>query len=301
MAADGRRGRSLRILITGAGGMLGHDLTRLARAAGHHVSALTRADLDVAQVGQIDGALAETRAEVVVNCAAFTDVDGAEQCEEEATMVNGVAAGQLAASAERAAAHLVHIGSDYVFPGVERVPRREGDELGPRSAYGRSKLFGERAIAAAGGRWTVVRSSWLYGAGGKNFVDTIRRRALEPGAELRVVDDQVGSPTWTVSLANAILFLIAAGPSGTVHFANRGQVSWYELACAIVVELARDVAVGTMSTEELGRPAPRPQFSALATDRYHELTGRVPLDWRAALRLYLGGAKDEFNERTDER
>src|SRR3954469_7667202 len=165
----------MRLLVTGAAGMLGSDVVAAAGPGGHEVAALARADLDITDPAAVAAALRDARPDAVVNCAAWTDVDGAEEHEAQATAVNGDGAGQGAAAAQQAGAHLVHVSSDYVFDGRASEPYPEDAPTGPAGAYGRSKLAGEQAIAAAGGRAAIVRSAWLFGPHGGNFVDTMRR------------------------------------------------------------------------------------------------------------------------------
>src|SRR5215211_1823571 len=175
----------MRLLVTGAAGMLGRDVVAAAEAAGHDVTALARRDLDISDAGAVRAAVRGVRPDAVVNCAAWTDVDGAEEHEDAATLVNGTGAGHVAA----AAPYVVHVSSDYVFDGAASKPYAEDDPTAPRSAYGRSKLAGERAAAAAGNH-AIVRSAWLFGAHGRNFVATMLRLA-EDRDEVRVVDDQI--------------------------------------------------------------------------------------------------------------
>src|SRR6476646_5710128 len=195
----------MRLAITGAAGMLGRDLLAAANAAGHDVLGFSRADLDITDAGAVADALSRARPDAVVNSAAWTDVDGAEGDEAGAAAVNAAGAGNVARAAAAAGAWTIHISSDYVFDGTKRSPYVESDPVGPQSVYGRTKLAGERAVAAAApGRHTIVRSSWLFGAGGACFPATILRLASERD-ELKVVDDQVGCPTFTGQLAAALV------------------------------------------------------------------------------------------------
>jgi dTDP-4-dehydrorhamnose reductase len=283
----------MRLLVTGAKGLLGQEVTRLAAEAGHAVVDCDRRRLDVTDAAAVRATLERERPEAVVHCAAFCDVDGAEGREAEALRVNGAGAGTVARAAAAVGARLVHLSSDYVFPGAERRPRREDDPLGPLGAYGRSKLAGEEAVLGAGGNAVVVRSAWLYGAGGRNFVDSIRARARAADGPLRVVDDQVGSPTWSVSLAEALLALLAVEHRGVVHVANRGAVSWYDVATAVIEEMGLATVVERIDSATLGRPAPRPPYSALDTARFEELAGWAPSPWRRALHLYLTGSRHD--------
>jgi dTDP-4-dehydrorhamnose reductase len=278
----------MRIVITGSAGMLGQDVAGAARDAGHDVVPLARAELDVTDPQAVTAALGRARPEVVVNCAAWTDVDGAESAPDAARAVNGPGAGNVARAAAEAGAWMIHVSSDYVFAGEKRQPYVESDPVGPRSVYGSSKLAGERAVAqAAAGRHTIVRSSWLFGAGGPCFPATILRLAAERD-ELTVVEDQIGCPTFTGHLAQALVEL-AGGPGqppiGLVHVAGGGQCSWYEFAREIVARSGEQCAVKPGLTADLARPAPRPAFSVLGTERGSE-TPQLP-DWRHGLAEFL--------------
>ena len=266
---------AMRLLVTGAAGMLGRDV--VAAAGDHEVVALARADLDITDPDAVRAAIESARPDAVINCAAWTDVDGAEEHEAEATAVNGAGAGNVAA----AAPYVVHVSSDYVFDGQATEPYREDAATGPRSAYGRSKLAGEQAIAAE--RHAIVRSSWLFGPHGRNFVDTMRRLGAERD-ELAVVDDQVGCPTYTGHLAPALVTIAERGLTGVLHVAGGGRCSWLDLAVATFEETGLRVAVHPQSTADLGRPAPRPAFSALASTRDD---APVLPPWREGLRAHL--------------
>jgi dTDP-4-dehydrorhamnose reductase len=257
---------AMRVLVTGAAGMLGHDVTAAATAAGHDVIALARGDLDITDAAAVDAAVGAARADAVINCAAWTDVDAAETAEAEATTVNGDGAGHLAASAARAGAHLVHVSTDYVFDGRADEPYAEDAPTAPQGAYGRSKLRGEALVAAAGGDAAIVRSSWLFGCHGRNFVATMRRLGAERDA-VDVVDDQIGSPTWTGHLGPALVAVAEARLTGVLHVAGAGACSWFDLARETFRAAGIDCEVRPQSTEALGRPAPRPAYSVLASTR----------------------------------
>ena len=273
----------MRLLVTGAAGMLGRDVVAAAGDAGHEVVALARAELDITDAAAVDAAIRDNRPDAVVNCAAWTDVDGAEAHEEAATAVNGAGAGNVAQAAAATGARLVHVSSDYVFDGEATAPYAETAPTGPRSAYGRSKLAGEHAVAGAGGRVAVVRASWLFGPHGRNFVDTVRRLGAERD-ELAIVDDQVGCPTYTGHLAPALITIAEHGLTGMLHVAGGGRCSWFELARATFEETGLDCRVRRQSTAATGRPAPRPAFSALASAR--EDAPVLP-HWREGLRAHL--------------
>jgi dTDP-4-dehydrorhamnose reductase len=276
----------VRVLVTGAGGMLGQDVVRAA--AGHAVSAPGHAELDVTNRAAVAAWVERFRPDAVVNCAAWTDVDGAESAQAGAHAVNATGAANVAHAAASAGARLVHVSTDYVFEGTERTPYVESDATGPRSAYGRTKLEGERAVAAAGGSHAIVRSSWLFGAGGRNFVATMLGLAEERD-EVTVVTDQVGCPTYTGHLAGALLKLARGDAQGVFHVAGGGApCSWHELAVEALRQAGADCRVLPCTTVEMPRPAPRPAFSALASERPE--TPVLP-PWREGLAAYLSTRK----------
>ncbi|MGI8506587.1 MAG: dTDP-4-dehydrorhamnose reductase [Solirubrobacteraceae bacterium] len=257
----------MRILITGAGGMLGRDVVRAVQAAGHHSIALVRAELDITDSAAVAAAVAAAHPEVVINCAAWTDVDGAEQAHDAALAVNGSGAGHVARAAAAAGAWTIHVSSDYVFDGTKAAPYVESDPVRPRSVYGRSKLDGERAVAReAPDRHTIVRSSWLFGAEGRCFPKTILRLAAQRD-QLDVVCDQVGGPTFTGHLAAALVGLAAGPRRGVLHLACAGQCSWFEFAQQIVAAGGLECEVRPIDTEHYPLPAPRPAYSVLVSER----------------------------------
>jgi dTDP-4-dehydrorhamnose reductase len=275
----------MRLLITGAGGMLGQDVRDAADAAGHEAIALSHAELDITDALAVHEAVSAARPGVVVNCAAWTNVDGAEEHERGATDVNGAGAGHLAGAASAVGAWTIHVSSDYVFDGSKRQPYVESDPTGPVSAYGRSKVAGEHEVARhAHTSHTIVRSSWLFGAGGPCFPATILRRAAERD-ELSVVDDQVGCPTFTGHLAQALLTLAERQPQGVVHIAGGGSCSWFEFATDIVHSARLGCEVKPCSTRDMPRPATRPAYSVLGSERH----GEAPVlpHWRDGLAEYM--------------
>jgi dTDP-4-dehydrorhamnose reductase len=275
----------MRFVITGAAGMLGQDLIVAARRAGHEVVALSRAELDIVDGAAAAEVLRGARADVVFNCAAWTNVDDAESSPEQALAVNGAGAGNVARAAAAAGAWTIHISSDYVFDGTKRSPYVESDAVGPVSSYGRSKLAGEREVAAAAPEGhTVVRSSWLFGTGGPCFPATILRLAGERD-ELKVVDDQIGCPTFTAHLSGALVDLGArrSRPLDVVHVAGGGACSWYEFAREIVAGADVDCELRPCSTTEMPRPATRPAYSVLGSERDAPL---LP-EWRRGLAEYM--------------
>jgi dTDP-4-dehydrorhamnose reductase len=279
----------MKILVTGAAGMLGRDVMLAAGNAGHQVVGFGHAELDIGDAAAVSAKVEAERPGVVINCAAWTNVDGAEEAEEEATAINGAAAGNVAAAAAAVGASVVYVGSDYVFDGSKGAPYVETDQTAPLSAYGRSKLAGEEATRAANRRHFIVRSAWLFGTGGPNFVETMLRLAADHG-EVLVVRDQVGSPTYTWHLAYGIVRLIEGVEFGIHHMAAAGACSWYEFAREIFEQANVECKVMSATTEMLGRPAPRPAYSALASQREHPI--ELP-SWQDGLAAYLAQRRTE--------
>jgi dTDP-4-dehydrorhamnose reductase len=269
--------------------MLGRDAALAATNAGHVVSALDHNDLDVADAEAVAARFDRDRPDVVINCAAWTDVDGAEEAEDQAMAVNGAGAGNVAAAAAAVGAKVLYVSTDYVFDGHKESPYVEVDEPAPQSAYGRTKLAGEEATAAANRRHFIVRSSWLFGIGGRNFVETMLQLAADHG-EVLVVRDQVGSPTYTWHLAAGIVRLIEGSTYGIHHMAGAGACSWYDFAREIFDQAKVECKVLSATTDMLARPAPRPACSALETQR--EAPILLP-SWRDGLAGYLAQRQAE--------
>ncbi|MGN6202103.1 MAG: dTDP-4-dehydrorhamnose reductase, partial [Solirubrobacterales bacterium] len=248
--------------------------------------------LDITDADHVRRVIAAAEPRAVVNCAAWTDVDGAETAEAVATAVNGAGAGNVARAAVETGARLVHVSTDYVFDGAKGEPWVESDPVAPIGAYGRSKLAGEEAVAEAGGEYAIVRTAWLFGAGGRNFVDTMLRLA-ERQNEVTVVRDQVGSPTYTWHLAYGIVRLIEGIEYGIHHMAAAGQCSWYEFAREIFEQAEVECKVLSITSEEFGAAAARPAFSALVSQREHAI--RLP-SWRDGLAGYLAQRQAEASE-----
>jgi dTDP-4-dehydrorhamnose reductase len=257
---------------------------------GTQVTALASAELDVTDRRAVTRAVRTIKPDLVFNAAAYTAVDRAEQHWERALAVNGTAVGHLSAAAKDAGALLVHLSTDFVFDGRQGSPYRPGDPVSPLSAYGRSKLAGERL---AGADALVVRTAWVYAAEGANFVLTMIRLMRER-AELRVVADQIGTPTWTGSLAAALWRLTALGARGVVHFSDSGAASWYDLAVAIEEDaravglLEHPVRVVPIATSEYPTAARRPSYSVLDKSETIALLGEAPPHWRVNLRRMIG-------------
>jgi len=280
----------VKLLITGAQGMLAHDVLRLAAQAGHELIAIDLPELDIVDADAVHAFVGDARPDAIINCAAWTDVDGAQTQREAAHAVNAEGAGNLAQAAAHHDARLLHISTDYVFTGVAPLddagaPRAyvESDPVGPQSVYGITKLAGEQLVLAASPRHTVARSAWLFGVNGRNFVDTMLRLADERDS-VQVVDDQVGCPTWTGHLAPALLGLLERDVRGLVHLAGAGAASWNGFACEIFRQAERPCRVESATSAQMARPAPRPAWSVLASER----SDILPLpDWRDGLAGYL--------------
>ncbi len=275
----------MRLLLTGSQGQLGRALAVASQRRCLDVAGIDLPEHDISDGPRVTALVRQWRPAVIVNCAAFTAVDLAEEHEEEARRVNAEAVGHLAAAANTVDALLVQISTDYVFDGTASRPYREDDPCRPLSAYGRSKLAGELAARQAR-RHLIVRTAWLYGEG-QNFVGAIRRQ-LEAGARtLRVVNDQFGSPTWAVDLAEALLALVRLEVEGVVHAVNDGVTSWHGFACEIVRLLGADAEVVPVSTAQMPRPARRPPWSVLDTTLLCSILGKPMPPWQDALARYL--------------
>jgi dTDP-4-dehydrorhamnose reductase len=263
--------------------MLGQDLVPALVDRGWSVLGLSRAELDITDAAAVEDAIDEVRPDVVFNCAAWTDVDGAETHEREAMRVNDTAAGIVAATAAAHNAAVLYVSSDYVFDGEKRRAYVESDMPAAISAYGRSKQAGETSTQIANPRHFIVRSSWLFGTGGPNFVETMLRVGSEQ-SEVIVVSDQVASPTYTPHLAAALATLAQGGDYGIHHIAGGGSCSWFDFAQEIFDQAGLETRVMAGTTEMLGRPAPRPAFSLLGSERRDPI--KLP-EWRRGLAEYL--------------
>jgi len=281
-----------KLALIGANGMLGKMVQQVA-ASDWEICPLDLPDFDVTDTDAVNAVLAHLQPQLIINCAAFTDVDGCETQEPVATRINGAGAGNLALTAKTLDAILVHVSTDYVFSGSQTEPYLETDATGPQSAYGRSKLAGERAIIDSGlEKYFIIRTSWLYGPGGKNFVETIIRLAKER-EDLGVIDDQVGTPTYTFDLAQAILSLAGSDAYGVYHYSNEGQCSWYGFAQEIVRlaeqagEALKIETLRPIATEEYPLPATRPAYSVFSKGKFKAATGNDVPHWQTSLTRYM--------------
>ncbi|AZS83339.1 dTDP-4-dehydrorhamnose reductase [Streptomyces griseoviridis] len=277
----------MRWLVTGAGGMLGRDTVAELARRGADVTGLDRAALDLTRPDAVERAVAAHRPDLVVNCAAYTAVDAAETDEETALRVNGEGPRHLARACAATGARLVHVSTDYVFPGDARAPYPEDHPTGPRTAYGRTKRAGERAVLTElPGASAIVRTAWLYGVHGHSFVRTMI--GLEADRDtVDVVDDQYGQPTWSADVAARIADLgplVGPRAHGVFHATAHGVTTWYDLARAVFTGLGADPdRVRPASSDAFPRPAPRPAYSALAHGRWRDVGLPPPRPWRTAL------------------
>jgi dTDP-4-dehydrorhamnose reductase len=277
----------LKVAICGAGGMLATDVREVFQQRGHEVVDLTINDLDITDISMVREKFSTIKPDVIFNAAAYTNVDGCESEPDLAYKVNSLGPRNLAIAANEAGAALVHISTDYVFGGVGNTPYREYDLTNPQSVYGKSKLDAELFVRNLCPRHYIVRTAWLFGINGNNFVRTMLRLAAERDT-LTVVNDQLGSPTFTYDLAIALADLIEKPTYGTYHLTNGGECTWFEFTREILRQAGIEgVEVKPMTTEQLNRPANRPRYSVL--DNYvWSMDGRVPLrNYREALADYL--------------
>ena len=284
-----------KILVTGAKGQLGQELV-LALSPLGEVTGIDRSILDLTDVEALEAFWEQLQPDLVINSAAYTAVDKAEDQADLAMVVNGEVPGKLAHLARASGAKIIHISTDYVFDGSKNTPYLETDPTNPLSSYGRSKLRGEQAVLESGAISAIVRTAWVYGNGiTGNFVKTMLRLGKER-EELRVVYDQVGSPTWTVDLANAIANLagkLNEETQGIYHYTNSGVTSWYDFAIAIFAEAKQLGAplkierVLPITTDQYPTPAKRPAYSVLAPAKLSDLLGNYPPHWRQSLRQML--------------
>ena len=276
----------MRVVIVGARGMLGTDLMRAFSDRGE-LTGLDIEELDITDEARCRACIGELSPDVVINAAAMTRVDDCESHVEEAFRVNALGAGNVAAAASDSGARLVHYSTDYIFDGRKQGPYVEDDPPSPLGVYGRSKLQGEELVRTRCEEHLIIRTAWLFGCSGPNFIRTILTAARN-GRQLRVVNDQFGSPTYTVDLADQSMRLVEAGVRGTYHVTNRGSCTWYELArFALDCAAMGAVNVEPVTTAEYPRPAPRPANSVLANARLLNEGFPALRHWTEAVREYI--------------
>jgi len=277
----------MKILVLGHKGMLGTALMERLRAA-HDVTGRDIEDFDITAAASCREVIAAVAPEVVINAAAYTNVDGAESDEGRCFAVNAAGVENIAAACRDRGIKIVHFSTDYVFDGTRTTPYTEEDVPAPRGVYARSKAAGEACLREVSEDYLLIRTAWLYGPVGKNFVKTILEKALH-NRNLRVVDDQIGSPTYSRDLAGATAVLLEQGHRGIFHVTNRGSCSWYEFTRKILAYARFDaVSVTPIKTEELHLPAPRPAYSVLSTAKFTAATGKTLRFWPLALEEFMG-------------
>ena len=292
------------VVILGGRGLLAQALTNALRDNGISCDALGRDECDITRVDQLKKLFRERRPTLIFNCAAYTAVDACEHHVDRANHVNGDAAGSLASLCRRYKTHLVHFSTDFVFDGTLDRPYRSDDPTHPLSAYGRSKLLGEMQIQQVGPpSWMVVRTSWLFGRGGTCFPAKILELA-RANVPLRIVNDQIGSPTYVVDLAAAVLSLVNQRARGVWHLSNAGATNWFEFAKAVLDECGVDRRVVPISTQEwlMMRPgqAKRPMYSSMDTTYFSRATGRRMRDWQDALKDYGAELREAEQDEEDD-
>ena len=275
----------MKILITGSNGMLGHDLIEVLKD-NHELILTTSNTLDITNKNQVFEVICEAEPDVVINSAAYTDVDGCEENHDLAYAVNGEGVKNLALACKEVDCALVHISTDYIFNGKNDRPWVEDDEIGPISVYGKSKLKGEEAILDILDQYFIVRTAWLYGINGKNFPKTMLELAKNH-SEITVVYDEVGTPTYTPDLACGISELIETDYYGIYHLTNSGSCSWCEFARYIFEVAGRDVKIVPVTASEFARPAPRPSYSVLENRNWVEKGFKPLRSYKKAIKEYI--------------
>ncbi|MFC4800145.1 dTDP-4-dehydrorhamnose reductase [Neobacillus sp. GCM10023253] len=281
----------MKVLVTGAAGQLGQDVLLELEKNNHQAIGTDRSQLDITNEADVYAFIQEAKPDVILHCAAYTNVDGAEADEETAYRVNGLGAKYLAAAAKLVGSKMMYISTDYVFDGSASEPYEAEHPTKPLGAYGRTKLVGEEFVQASLDEYFIVRTAWVFGAHGNNFVKTMLRLGKERG-EVGVVHDQVGSPTYTVDLAKFMVELMVTEKYGIYHATNRGVCSWFEFAVEIFKQAGLNVKVNPLTTEQFPRPAARPKYSVLSKKKIEE-QGFTPLPkWQNALSAYLKELKE---------
>lgn len=280
----------MRVMVTGAAGMLGRAVAAEFAGRKAELVALSRTDLDITDLGRVRHVVNIQRPAIVVNCAAYTNVDGAEAEPRRAYLVNGLGPRNLAVACREVGAVLVHISTDYVFDGNKPGAYCIYDDPRPLSIYGSSKLWGEQALSVITNSYYIVRTSWLFGPEGNNFVTTVLRIGRDEG-KVSVVNDQVGSPTYTLDLARAIADLSASGCYGIYHITNQGSTTWYGFAEEIFRNSGLRVNLTPCNTRAMGRPAGRPPNSVLAPFPLEETIGYLLPAWEDALARYMNNSE----------
>lgn len=276
----------MRVLVTGSAGMLGRQVAAEYRLRGDQVFPLTSKDLDITKYSSVNKVFREIKPQLAVNCAAYTDVDGAEKNMDAAFAVNGLGPRLLGLACREQNTSLIHISTDYIFNGDSPVPYLISDQPDPINVYGASKLIGEQGVRESGCCFYIIRTSWLFGPGGKNFVDTILSLARDRDT-LQVVNDQQGSPTYTIDLARGIADLAPTGIYGTYHFNNTGITTWYGFAKKIIRTAGLNTQITPCNSDQFPRPARRPANSVLDLFPLIQVIGYTPPNWEKAVENYI--------------
>jgi len=292
-------GRFEKILVAGASGMLGSELTIQLRVRGdwqivETAFSQTRGEqirIDMTDSDAVEKLIADIKPAVVFNCAAYTDVDKAQEAEDEALAVNGYGVGHLASACKRQSCFLVHVSSDYVFNGKWKTPYLPNDPTQPQSAYGRSKLLGEEQLKTHGDKWAMVRTSWMFGPNGKNFIKTILSLAMTK-SKLKVVNDQTGCPTYTTDLSKCLISIGLEQTVGTYHFCNGPQCTWFDFAKKAIELSGLDCVIEPCPSEQYPLPAKRPTYSVLDCHSTFDRLGWRSRSWSEALEEYIDKSKE---------
>ena len=287
----------MKILLLGHKGMLGTDLLTQMRLH-HEIVGMDKEEIDITSADECAKAIGKTAPQIVINAAGYTNVDGCETAKEECFAVNAEALENIAVACHRKNIRIIHFSTDYVFNGTGSAPYKEDDDCDPINTYGASKLAGERYLQTLAQNYIIIRTAWLYGVNGKNFVRTILEKA-KTTPRLTVVDDQLGSPTHTKDLAAAVDLLIEKNAQGIFHVTNRGSCSWYQFAVKILQEAGiDDVEVSPIKSDQLVRPAKRPAYSVMSMQKFIQITGKATQPWQLGLQDYLESMKARLHTLT---
>ncbi|MFC4323378.1 dTDP-4-dehydrorhamnose reductase [Litchfieldia salsa] len=274
------------VLVTGVRGQLGHDVVKSLGSRNHEVHGVEREQLDITNEADVKSLIAEIKPDAIIHCAAYTNVDGAEQDKDTAYEVNALGAKYLAQAAKSVDAKMVYVSTDYVFNGTAETPYKVDEPTNPLGVYGETKLAGEEFTSEILDKFFIVRTAWVFGINGNNFVKTMLKLGKERG-ELGVVHDQIGSPTYTVDLANFLVELVESDKYGIYHATNDGVCSWFDFAEEIFKQAGLEVKVNPLTTEQFPRPAARPKYSVLDKTKITEQNFTPLRDWKEALASYL--------------
>ena len=280
----------MKILLLGHKGMLGSDLL-LKLSAKYEIVGMDKEEIDIVSASECKKAVKEIEPGVVINAAAYTNVDGCETAKDECFAVNSEAVKNIAEACRDKNIRIIHFSTDYVFDGKAKQPYKEDHQCNPINTYGASKMAGERYLRSLSDNYILIRTSWLYGLKGKNFVQTILDKA-KTTKKLTVVDDQVGSTTYTKDLVAAVALLIEQNAKGIFHITNRGSCSWFQFAVKILQEaVIHDIDITPIKSDQLRRPAMRPAYSVLSMQKFIQTTGKTMQPWQLGLQDYLESSK----------